>query len=528
MLNTLELRELIENNNWQDIPSSIITREGKVIDTSNNEWNLPNPLRDYSTLNFEKIKNKKLRWAVMAYVCNRLETVSTIAGQLMFEDVWRFFLKYEDKYNIGINTDIKEPLIEIVSSSITNMRSEHKLWALYRPIQWYIWCADHFPELGFCPNFSFELEGMSIPSNPKGEAVRMEDSDTGPLHRTLELPLIIHALKNDHGTSLNHLQQKAAVALSIAFGRNPDNLTFLREEDLKDLTPHLDNRCYVLSIPRIKKRQVHPRDDLIDEFIETTYANYLIELIKKNQEVKTSISTYSKYIKKTNPLFLNTKVNKSAVKSKDWENVFNMTSSDISKLLYDFVRRHNIISPLTNKLLKINTRRFRYTLATNLATEGISKQELARILDHTDTQHVEVYFELAGKIIEHLDKAISKGFNSYLNLFKGNVIENKKQAINGKRDDKNLFFIDENNPIKQTDIGVCGQSNICHLDPPFSCYLCPKFQPYRNADHQHVLDCLSKDREKRLEKYETSRIGIQLDEVIAAVTQVTNLCKKDD
>ena len=57
-------------------------------------------------------------------------------------------------------------------------------------------------------------------------------------------------------------------------------------------------------------------------------------------------------------------------------------------------------------------------------------------------------------------------------------------------------------------------------------YLCPKFQPYRHADHEHVLECLLAGREERLKKYENARLGIQLDEVIAAVAQVAKLCKE--
>ena len=65
---------------------------------------------------------------------------------------------------------------------------------------------------------------MIIPGNPKGEAVRMEDPDSGPLHRSLELPLLIKAMREDKSQVLEHIQQKAAVALSIALGRNPANL----------------------------------------------------------------------------------------------------------------------------------------------------------------------------------------------------------------------------------------------------------------------------------------------------------------
>ena len=102
------------------------------------------------------------------------------------------------------------------------------------------------------------------------------------------------------------------------------------------------------------------------------------------------------------------------------------------------------------------------------------------------------------------------------------------------------MFIKEDNPEKYLvfkgdkiedeieDIGVCGESSICHLDPPFSCYLCPKFQPYRHADHEYVLESLLNSRNERLKKYENARLGIQLDEVIFAVAQVAEACKKEN
>ncbi len=225
------------------------------------------------------------------------------------------------------------------------------------------------------------------------------------------------------------------------------------------------------------------------------------------------------------PLFFKRGMNQAAIRAQQWDSAYNLTTKDVGNLIKAFVKRHNIISPITGELMHVTPRRLRYTMATGLAAEGISKRELARILDHTDTQHVNVYFEMAGRIVEHLDKATAKGFSKYLNFFKGRLIDSDEDAVNGERDDKHLTFVDDPNPADQADIGVCGESSVCHLDPPYSCYLCPKFQPYRHADHEHVLECLLAGREERLKKYENARLGIQLDEVIAAVAQVVKLCE---
>jgi len=523
MVNSEEFEKQILNYGWKQIPKEIITREGLTVNVSSEKWDLPYTLRSDPSLKFDKIKDPRIRWSFKQHIIDRLQHVSSHAGYAAFQDVWREFLRFLNIDSISVD-DLCKNLIAVVEKAISNARKEHRLWALYRPIQWYIWCAENYPEVGFSPAYAMELEGMIIPGNPKAEAVKTEDPNSGPLHRTLELPLLIKALRDDKSTNLKNLQEKAALALSIAFGRNPANLTYLLEEDFDDLTPEEEVRCYVIRMPRIKKRQLTPRDDFLEEYLENELAGHLIALIEKNKQIDTTIKVNNKKITIPKPLFIKKTMNQGAINAGLWENSFNMLSNDITSLFKKFVKRHNIISPITHKLLQINTRRLRYTLATNLAAEGISKKELARILDHSDTQHVEVYFQMAGRIVEHLDKAAAKSFSRYLSLFKGRVIENDSEAVNGNRNDKHLFYVNETEPTDQTDIGVCGKKKICHLDPPFSCYLCIKFQPYRHADHEYVLDCLLMNREQKLKIYENSRLGIQLDHVIFAVAQVVESC----
>lgn len=520
--------ELISLNDWHDVPKSITSREGGLVDSSADIWHLPYSVRDHASLDFSKVVEHGIRWVLKRHVQDRLEFTSTHAGYAAFQDVWRELLRYQSDFKIieGLAHEVlKKRLIDLVEKALSDARKNHRLWAMYRPIQWYVWCAENYPEIGFCPAYALELDSISVPGNPKGEAVRMEDPDRGPLHRSLELPLLIKAMRMDKSSEITHLQEKAALALSIALGRNPANLTFLKEEDLVNLTPDAIDPTWIIRMPRIKKRQMNPRDEMLDEYLDPEFAGYLLDLISANKGIATNVEVKNKTYEIERPLFINKEGNKSAMLSGLVDSYLNMTSEAISRLLKGFVRRHKIISPLTGEMLRINTRRLRYTLGTALAAEGISRKELARILDHTDTQHVQVYFELAGSIVEHLDKAAAKGFSKYLNLFRGKIIDDDADAINGDRDDKHLSFIDESTPTDLTDIGVCGEKTICHLDPPFSCYLCEKFQPYRHANHEHVLECLLHDRSERMKKYENARLGIQLDEVIMAVAQVAEQCR---
>ncbi|MBJ9162629.1 site-specific integrase [Citrobacter farmeri] len=510
------------------LPPYFYTREGVKVDITEDNLVLPIFYR-HSKIDFTRIENEKLKAAIILCIIEQATRVSSHSGCAYWSDLSATIVSRQTHFSLiaGIPIQLfEERLVVLMEYIISHARKKNKLWALYRPIRWYIWCAENYPELGFSIDYAQELEALEIPGNPKGEAVRQEDQNHGPLHRTFELQPILNALKQDKSLIYEHLQQKAAVALSIAFGRNPANLTFLKETDLVNLAPETVTPCYVLKMPRIKKRQLTPRDDMVDEYLEPQIAEHLLALIDASREKQLVLEIMGHPVEITKPLFINFNKNRYAIESKRWDEAFNMMSIGIANLIKAFVKRHKIISPFTGELLHVTPRRLRYSLATGLVAEGISKRELARILDHTDTQNVNVYFDMAGNIVGHLDKAMAKGFSKYLDFFKGNLISSDEEAINGERNDKHLIFLNEQDSSEIIDVGVCGEITVCHLDPPYSCYVCPKFQPYRNADHENVLECLLASREERLEKYENSRLGIQLDEVIMAVAQVVKFCEE--
>src|SRR5260221_8539116 len=100
------------------------------------------------------------------------------------------------------------------------------------------------------------------------------------------------------------------------------------------------------------------------------------------------------------------------------------TSDDQWHLPYS-MRAHSTLdfSNIINSSLRWATKRY--------IQEKIQITSTHAGYDHTDTQHVQVYFEVAGNIVEHLDKASAKGFAKYLNYFKGNIIDNSTEAVNG-------------------------------------------------------------------------------------------------
>ncbi|MCW0202257.1 MAG: site-specific integrase [Rhodanobacter thiooxydans] len=522
------LGEQISTYGWRAIPGSFVTREGVPVDCTGDVWTFA-ITKDVLRCNFAKVANPRLRWSLMRRVIHCAETISSSAAVLLFNDVQMEVVSRVNEFELDETCpdDIfPVRLASLIKRAIRDAKSKKRLWALYRLIRWYVWCAASFPEMGFLISFAATLDGMVIPGNPKGEAVRDEDPDAGPLDLSLELPLIVRALQEDRSGKYRHVQERAAVALCIALGRNPANFIFLDEDDLNNLTQGIDgvDPCYQLAVPRIKKRQISPRQDFQIETVDASFAKHLVHLINANPGHPVKVLTDHGIVKSdVRPLFRRRQVNRKPVPTALAHRSIRPSTSFINTLLKSFVRRHNILSPLTMTPLVVCTRRFRYTLATSLVDQGVSRRELARILDHSDTQHVEVYFEMKSRIIRHLEAAQAKLFGTYLGYFKGWLINSPQEAETAGRSDKDLFFASASSASDRIEIGKCGEEKLCGLDPPFSCYLCPKFRPYVHADHGKVLTMLLSDRESRLEKYESVRLGIQIDDVIFAVGEVVAL-----
>ncbi len=518
MNSSLALAQLFDDYQWEPIPATATTAEGHVLYAGSGDWHFPYAISSANTAHFSWINSNFARVALQLYCLEQARVVSCHAAYSSFKDTWG--LIFRDHESFG-DADFKSGLISLFESAINKTKQAKKLWMMYRPIQWYVWCAEYYPELGFCEAYALELDSMRIPGNSKGEAVKNEDPTRGPLNRTLELQLLINALTAPCPDELKTLQERAALALLIAHGRNPANLALLWETDLINLTPEADTPTWVIRYPRIKKRLKNPRDDYREVPLPAVYAGYVLDLIRYNQSIACEATIDGQLVSADRYLFINQLMNKPALRSGRFDQLFMYPSVYISDLIRSFVRRHALISPLTDRPLVINSRRLRYTLATNLVLDGISRKELAYILDHSDLQHVEVYFDLAGEIVVHLDKAYFEYYSELAKYFKGKVVSRNDDFVNADDDSKLIPCVDV-----YEDIGVCGLTDLCHLYPPYSCYKCPKFQAYIDADHEAVFDFLLTRRVNALATGD-KQVAVQLDEIMLAVQQVIHMCKSD-
>lgn len=170
------------------------------------------------------------------------------------------------------------------------------------------------------------------------------------------------------------------------------------------------------------------------------------------------------------------------------------------------------ISPRTHQPLNIErAHRFKYTLGTDLSNAGLDEWSIAQALFHSDTRTVRKYRQVSAELMALIDKKMSDHLALVVNAFTGTIVTDRAAAKNGDREDRQI----EN-------LAVCGADAVCHLDAPFSCYACPKFQPLLDADHSTALERMERRRARTFATDKTT--GVIWDRAILACRKIILDC----
>lgn len=344
------------------------------------------------------------------------------------------------------------------------------------------------------PDFDSELlrvlRSIRAPGNVKGAAVRFRDPRRGPFDAQEQSDLRAAATNPQVPA-----EARAILMLFLEWGSNPNQFARLRNSDLKAYPSPQDPRDYKLSIPRNKKgtsnRETRARR------ISQRLGSLLFQLQRSGPD---------------DPLL-------------HW-----LSGDSPRQGIADSLRRARRIARIRSRRLgtplHINPRRFRYTLATESAAQGASEEQIADILDHTDTQHVRVYTQFGPEGMRRASQAIDGILEPIVDAFLGLVIDPAggnpfpafpEQVIPGASPHLPEFGLDLGG------IGLCGHDTakhgLCGFMQPLQCYRCRKFAAFKDGPHEQVLAALERARE-RLRETADARIAMQLDEIIAAVGQL--------
>lgn len=505
------------------LPNEVIDVHGLPMDVSRSVWqfNVPheNFAFDFSTKN---IRNRWLSYAFKRHLIFNLRRISPreCYNIIRLNILWMEKAKsWSSLIQATERVSHQALLNQVMSETLALLRTKGVDYNFSRIRSWYSWCTDFIPECGFDADEAYKWERSQISGNEKGIAVRRSDPTEGPLNDA-ELILLRRALQRDDSPDPWHVSERTALWLALVYGRNPANFCQLRHLDFHSVED--DEEIWALDIPRIKKRS-KARSLHKSEFVSSSLGKVIHDQIAAACTIM-RVGVEGPPYERNLPLFPRHEPRTHQVGTAMAEWAWHSSSIEFTQLLRDAVKRYNVISPRTNELLHISTRRLRYTFATNRVREGISAHDLAEALDHTDLQNVRVYFDARSTVVERLDAAAAKEIAPKLKLFEGELVKSATANAPGKSGKRIRIIpelISQDHHIR--DLGECGKKEFCNLFPPYSCYPCSRFRPFDDSleEHQAVFDFLVERRERlRSDPLEQSRIAVQLDEVIYACAEV--------
>jgi hypothetical protein len=478
-----------------DLPSpsrSVLSFDGQLVDTSKEIWRLRSSLDGGKRIDLDWARQKKAnvlglhaQGLLRLYFADRI----TRKKARTIENDFRMFLRLQ-KWLSSRNqllcewADLTEGLVRAflqhgVEHTADKGNDFSRLRTFYR---WGV--ARQYED--FDPGFLDILRSITAVGNAKGHSVRFRDVLRGPFTSD-ELLLIGRAVREGLGTS----QDRAIVMLHMELGHNPDASVRLRNSDLirYETTSAV---VWQLDVPRVKKRI--PRRETKRRPISHALGSLLTSL---------------HYGSADDPLL-------------HWLPASHPEGT-INQAMRRFAEAAHLISPRTQHRLRMNARRFRFSIATHMAEEGASLFHIAEVLDHSDTQNVRVYVETASSIADPVARATDGALTPLVHRFQGRMVDSdgpgglSHQRIPAATPHLRIP------PLDVGGIGYCGRDvvreGLCQLLPPLSCYLCPSFAALRTGPHRQMLASI--DESLRLQEPQSDRrILVQLDQVRAAIRQV--------
>ncbi|AZG34586.1 site-specific integrase [Shewanella psychromarinicola] len=457
------------------------------------------------------------------------------------EDVIDTLVHYAENHSAHHVSNLAKSLKLYLMASDTDSFSEHGFLAfkssLSKKNQYKLSIVRGFLRqmryLGFDENIDDNVykltDRWTIPGNEKGVAVLSLDPEVGPFS-SAEFEAI--GLNAAHKFAEGQLttKQYATLQLFKATGRRPEQIALLKVKDFSLTSQYTGTPTYVVQVPRVKQGGfgfrsrfrtfglINSVGQVIELYIEEGIAAVEYQLDRKLTPAEINEL----------PLFMSDKTIKSLnlFSNADLLQFFktelsHITSAGLARLLISATNKLRIVSERTGQFIHINPYRFRYTLGTRAAIEGAGILTIATLLDHSDTQNVNVYVANLPEFAIEISKIMNQPLAQYAAAFAGKLVEDEREA---NRINVGATRI----PLreKDCDLGSCGTNAFCQDYAPIACYLCPKFMPWANAPHHLILEWLIEERNRLKDDTDGDMTIVSInDQVIVAVCQVIQLCK---
>ncbi|MCE0482607.1 MAG: hypothetical protein LV479_00025 [Methylacidiphilales bacterium] len=349
------------------------------------------------------------------------------------------------------------------------------------------------------------LRKIRLSNNQKGAAVLTMDPFEGPF-TDLEFEAIHASLNEGFRKADLSLQDYLATRLFMMLGSRPIQMALLKVGDLSVADNPDGTKTYSLKMPRAKQRGVAPRGEFKRRPLIPDLGALVAEHCKRvHLRFDTVIEDPDDA-----PMFPLKASDPKAPQGLEWH----LGSIGLSARVIKAFGAIAPVSERTGEPIHMTPMRFRRTLATRAAAEGHGALLIAEMLDHTDTQSVQVYIEARPDIVKRIDKAIAIQMAPLAQAFAGAVVFG---------DDKTRPRITDPRFDATRPVGSCGQHSHCAFSAPIACYTCSQFNAWVDGPHEAILEHLLSE-EERLSEIVDDRIAQINRRTILAVAQVVKLC----
>lgn len=349
------------------------------------------------------------------------------------------------------------------------------------------------------------LNAAVIPGNPKGVDVRTRDPNRGPFSAA-EVETLNASLNDAYANGEINLSDFAAGHVLLAFGMRGRQLAALKEKDLIVVPAKDEEKRYLLRIPQAKQRGEIIRDSFRTRLCDRRLGRLLQHLLDENCARKIDLDVPSDEW----PMFIAPDAGSNPPGFAYHQSAARLTS-----------RIRTIIESRTQ--IKANSKRFRHTLAQNMADDGASVYEIAEALGHTDTQQVGKYVEARPEMVARLNH-LAEDLAPIMQAFAGVLLASQDPEARMAPLDKRLHDRALENGGERP-LGHCGQHSFCDLAKPIGCYTCRSFNAWDDGPHEDILAKLLVERQRKIDRGLSSKIYTINDRTIGAVTKVVQLCR---
>ncbi|KHT18883.1 site-specific integrase [Pectobacterium brasiliense] len=274
------------------------------------------------------------------------------------------------------------------------------------------------------------LKTMRIKVKAPGDVVKQENPEKGPLTDTehSELNKAIHRARENGHITLS----EAAMALLVSLtGRRSLQITSLKYRDIKEEGKG-EGGCFI-NFPRVKQRL-----GFRATFRLLNVDEYLFDIVR--QQAESSVSRIEHILgralqpteKEDVPVFLC----ESVCHLRQGQNMTALLASDrlhasrnrVNAALLKVVNIEQVISERTGEIMKISSRRLRYTLGTRMARDGYDVQLIAELLDHSSPACAGIYVENLPDSVIRINQAVSDKLSFFADVFLGKAKPKEKSG----------------------------------------------------------------------------------------------------